>query len=84
MSPYSFPGLGPLAWFDAVLLGWFAPAAASVASIACDVLAGTRANTAVKRTRVRGALCTAADKEPRPGEHEASIRPMWKQTLGAP
>ena len=28
-------------------------------------------------------LYVLADKEPRPGEHEAFIRPMWKQALGS-
>ena len=84
MSPYSFPGPGPLARIDAVLLSWFAPTAISVASIACDVLAETRAKIAIKRTRVPSALCGTADKEPRPCEHEASTGPVRKQALGAP
>jgi manganese oxidase len=29
------------------------------------------------------ALYVLADKEPRPGEHEVFIRPMWKQALGS-
>ena len=29
-------------------------------------------------------LYVLADKEPRPGEHEAFIKPLWKQGVGRP
>lgn len=34
MSPYALPILGPLAWIDVVLLGWFVLTAGSVAYVA--------------------------------------------------
>ena len=36
MTNLTFPGLGPLAWIDVVLLGWFALTALSVAYVAWD------------------------------------------------
>lgn len=92
MSPYALPILGPLAWIDVALLVWFALAIISVAYIAHDVFANTPENTVIKWAwvlltlymgPVAVALYILADKEPRPGEHEAFITPMWKQTIGS-
>ena len=82
MSPYSAPIFGPLAWIDVVLLGWFALTALSVAYIAWDVFRNTPENTVIKWAWVLTSLYMGpvaltlyvlADKEPRPGEHEAFI-----------
>ena len=92
MSPYSVPIFGPLAWIDVVLLAWFLLVAVSVAWIAWDVFTQTPENTVIKwawvlTTLYMGPVAVAfyvlADKEPRPGEHERFIRPMWKQALGS-
>jgi hypothetical protein len=48
MSPSSLPILGPLAWIDVILLGWFALAAVSVIWIAWDVFRHTPENRAIK------------------------------------
>jgi hypothetical protein len=92
MSPYSLPILGPLAWVDVVVLGWFSLMSASVVYIALDVFRNTPENTVIKWAWVLTALYMGpvalalyilADKEPRPGEHERFIAPMWKQALGS-
>ncbi len=92
MSPYSVPILGPLAWIDAILLGWFALAAISVIWIAWDVFRNTPENRVIKWAWVLTGLYMGpialvlyvlADKEPRPGEHERFIAPMWKQSIGS-
>lgn len=92
MSPYSIPVFGALAWIDVVLLGWFALMLVSVAYIAWDVFRNTPENTVIKWawmlvTLYMGpfavALYVLADKEPRPGEHEQFVAPMWKQALGS-
>ena len=92
MSPYSAPLFGPLAWIDVVLLGWFALTIVSVAVIAWDVFTKTPENRVIKWAWVLTslymgpvalALYVLADKEPRSGEHERFIAPMWKQALGS-
>ncbi len=92
MSPYSVPILGPLAWIDVILLGWFALAAISVIWIAWDVFRNTPENRVIKWAWVLTGLYMGpialvlyvlADKEPRPGEHERFIAPMWKQSIGS-
>ncbi len=92
MSPYSMPIFGALAWIDVVLLGWFTLMIVSVAYIAWDVFTKTPENTVIKWAWVLTslymgpialALYILADKEPRPGEHERFIAPMWKQALGS-
>jgi uncharacterized membrane protein YczE len=63
----------------------------AVAYIAWDVFRNTPKNTVIKWAWVlvtlymgpfAVALYVLADKEPRPGEHEQFISPMWKQALG--
>jgi hypothetical protein len=92
VSPYSVPILGPLAWIDVILLGWFALAAISVIWIAWDVFRNTPENRVIKWAGVLTGLYMGpialvlyvlADKEPRPGEHERFIAPMWKQSIGS-
>ncbi len=41
MSPFIFPGLGPLPWIDVVLIGWFTLTAVSVIYVAWDNLRRT-------------------------------------------
>lgn len=92
MSPYSLPVLGPLAWIDIILLGWFVLAGLSVIWIAWDVFRHTPENRVIKWAWVLTGLYMGpialvlyvlADKEPRPGEHERFIAPMWKQAIGS-
>lgn len=92
MSPYEVPVFGALAWIDVVLLVWFALAGLSVLYIAWDVFTNTPENTVIKWAwvlitfymgPVAVLLYILGDKEPRPGEHERFIAPMWKQALGS-
>ena len=78
---------------DQVLLVWFVLAALSTAYVAWDNFAGRNPEMTVMKwgwvliTLYMGpvalALYVLSDKEPRPGEHERFIRPMWKQALGS-
>ncbi len=93
MSPFTVPVLGPLPWIDVVLIGWFVLTAVSVIYVAWDNFANRNPeNAVIKWAWVLTALYTGpvalvfyilADKEPRPGEHEQFIQPMWKQVLGS-
>ncbi len=93
MSPFTIPVLGPLPWIDVVLLGWLAVTALSVIYVAWDNFVNKNPeNTVIKWAWVLTTLYTGpvalafyilADKEPRPGEHEQFIQPMWKQVLGS-
>jgi manganese oxidase len=72
---------------------WFALAAASTAYVTWDnFVAGNPEETVMKwgwvlitlyMGPVALALYVLADKEPRPGEHERFIRPLWKQGVGS-
>ncbi len=84
--------LGPLAWIDTVLLGWFALTAASVAYVAWDAWRNNPELTVMKLgwvlvTLYLGpialALYVLSCKEPGPGTHERFIQPLWKQALGS-
>ena len=87
------PGLGPLAWIDAVLLGWFAVTAASVAYVVYDAFVRGNPDVTVMKwgwllvTLYMGPvallLYVLSDQEPRPGTHAAFIRPLWKQGVGS-
>jgi FtsP/CotA-like multicopper oxidase with cupredoxin domain len=78
------------AWF--VWL-WLALAAVSTAYVAWDNFVGKNPEMKVMRwgwvliTLYMGpvglALYVLTDKEPRPGEHEEFIRPLWKQGVGS-
>jgi manganese oxidase len=93
MSDWSVPGFGRLAWVDVLLLVWFTLTAASVAYVVWDnFVRDNPENAVIKWAWVLTALYTGpvalafyvlADKEPRPGEHEEFIQPMWKQALGS-
>ena len=100
MTDLSLPLLGPLAWIDVVLLGWFALIALSTAYVAHDTFFrlgpdGQRGNpepavmkwgwvlVSLYMGPIALGLYVLADKEPRPGTHEAFIRPLWKQGIGS-
>jgi Domain of unknown function (DUF4396) len=91
MTDLVLPILGPLAWIDVVLLGWFALTALSVGYVTLDI----RKNpdfpvmkwgwllVTLYMGPVAAALYVLSDKEPQPGTHEAFIRPLWKQAVGS-
>jgi len=92
MSPYAVPVLGRLAWIDVILLGWFLLVLLSVAYVAWDafrhlpepgVIKWAWVLTTLYLGPVGAAFYVLADKEPRPGEHERFVAPMWKQALGS-
>lgn len=91
MSPYTVPMLGPLPWIDVVLLGWFVLVVASVLYIARDTARNPEPRVLkwgwILITFYMGPLgvllYVLSDKEPRPGEHEEFIRPLWKQGVGS-
>lgn len=91
MTDFSLPGLGPLAWIDVVLLGWFALTALSVLYVAYDTFHNPEANVMkwgwILVTLYMGPLAVGlyilADKEPRPGGHEEFIKPLWRQGIGS-
>jgi hypothetical protein len=78
---------------DALLYVWFALAALSTAYVAWDNFVKKNPEETVMKwgwvliTLYMGpvalALYIMADKEPRPGEHEEFIRPLWKQGVGS-
>jgi hypothetical protein len=78
---------------DPFLWTWFALAALSTAYVAWDnFAAGNPEETVMKwgwvlitvyMGPIALALYVLADKEPRPGEHETFIRPLWKQGIGS-
>lgn len=79
----------PIDWF---LLIWFALAAASTIYVAWDQYRNNPEPVVMKWgfilvTLYMGPigllLYVLADKEPRPGEHEAFIKPLWKQGVGS-
>jgi manganese oxidase len=93
MTGLTLPLLGPLAWIDAVLLGWFALTAVSVAYVAWDAFVRGNPDVTVMKWGwllvslymgpVALLLYVLAAKEPRPGTHAAFIRPLWKQGIGS-
>ena len=76
-----------------LLWSWFALAAASTVYVGWDNFArGNPEETVMKWgwvliTAYMGPIAVAlyvlADKEPRPGEHEDFVRPLWKQGVGS-
>ena len=78
---------------DRILLGWFVLAGLSTLYVAWDNFVRKNPEETVMKwgwvliTLYMGpialALYVLADKEPRPGEHEAFIRPLWKQGVGS-
>lgn len=93
MSPFNFLGFGPLAWSEVILLGWFALAAVSVGYVAYASFVLKNPEPTVMKWGwilvtvylgpVALLLYILSDKEPRPGEHEDFIKPLWKQGLGS-
>lgn len=91
MSPFTVPVLGPLPWIDVVLIGWFALVALSVVYITRDTARNPEPRVMkwgwILVTFYMGPvgilLYVLSDKEPRPGEHEEFIRPLWKQGVGS-
>ena len=77
---------------DYFLIAWFALAAASTIYVAWDQYRNNPEPTVMKWgfilvTLYMGPLglllYVMADKEPRPGEHETFIAPLWKQGVGS-
>jgi hypothetical protein len=78
---------------DALLYVWFALAGLSTAYVVWDQFVGKNPEETVMKwgwvliTLYMGpvalALYVLSDKEPRPGEHEEFIRPLWKQGVGS-
>ena len=77
---------------DFLLAAWFVIAALSTAYVALDQFKHNPEPAVMKwgfilvtlyLGPVGAALYILADKEPRPGEHEHFIPPMWKQALGS-
>ncbi|MBV8237796.1 MAG: multicopper oxidase domain-containing protein [Sphingomonas sp.] len=77
---------------DYFLLVWFVLAAASTLYVAIDQFRNNPEPVVMKWgfilvTLYMGPLglllYVLADKEPRPGEHEAFTRPLWKQSVGS-
>lgn len=91
MTDLALPGLGPLAWIDVVLIGWFALTALSVAYVAYDARANPELTVLkwgwVLLTLYMGPIGAAvyvlSCKEPAPGAHEAFVTPLWKQAMGS-
>jgi hypothetical protein len=92
MTNLVVPGLGPLAWIDVVLLGWFVLAALSAVYVAWDAATNNPEMTVMKWGWVLVTLYLGpialllyvlSCKEPRPGTHEEFVRPLWKQGLGS-
>jgi uncharacterized membrane protein len=77
---------------DYFLLAWFVIAGLSAAYVAIDQYANNPEPAVMKWGFILTTLYTGpfglllyvlADKEPRPGEHEAFIKPLWKQGVGS-
>lgn len=77
---------------DYFLLVWFALALASTAYVAWDQYANNPEPVVMKWGFILVTLYLGpfglliyvlADKEPRPGQHEAFIKPLWKQGIGS-
>jgi hypothetical protein len=92
MSPYKLPLLGRLAWIDVLLLGWFLLVLIAVIYVAREAISNLPEPGVIKAAWVLttlylgpigAAFYILADKEPRPGEHERFVAPMWKQALGS-
>jgi FtsP/CotA-like multicopper oxidase with cupredoxin domain len=78
---------------DSIVFIWFGLAAISVAYVAWDCFVKRNPEMTVMKwgwvliTLYMGpvalALYVLSDKEPRPGEHEEFIKPLWKQGVGS-
>jgi uncharacterized protein DUF4396 len=92
MSSIALPGLGPLAWVDVVLIGWFILTALSVVYVAWDAYTNNPEMTVMKwgwvlvtlyLGPISFVLYVLSCKEPSPGTHEEFVKPLWKQGLGS-
>lgn len=92
MTDFTLPGLGPLAWIDVVLLGWFTLTIVSVTYVAFDAIKNNPELTVMKwgwvlvtlyMGPIGAALYVLSCKEPRPFTHEEFIKPLWKQAMGS-
>jgi hypothetical protein len=93
LTSLTLPVLGPLAWIDAVLLGWFALTLVSVAYVAWDAFVRGNPDVTVMKWGwllvslymgpVALGLYVLSTKEPRPGTHAEFVRPLWKQGIGS-
>jgi hypothetical protein len=93
MTSLTLPLIGPLAWIDGVLLGWFLLTAVSVACVGYDAFVRGNPDVAVMKWGwvlvslymgpVALLLYVLSTKEPRPGTHAEFIKPLWKQGLGS-
>ena len=92
MTDFVLPILGPLAWIDVVLLGWFALTLLSVAYVSWDAYYNNPELTVMKwgwvlvtlyMGPVAAVLYVLSCQEPRPGTHEEFIKPLWKQAVGS-
>ena len=92
MSPFSLPVLGPLAWIDVLLIVWFTLTALSVFYVAWDSIVNNPELRVMKwgwvlvtlyMGPVALVLYILSCKEPRPGNHEDFVRPLWKQAVGS-
>ncbi len=79
-------------WLDVVLVVWFALVAISTAYVAWDAFTKSPELTVMKWAWVLvtlyagplgAALYVLSCKEPRPGTHDAFVKPMWKQAIGS-
>ena len=77
---------------DYFLVGWFTIAALCTAYVAVDQYRNNPEPVVMKWGFILVTLYTGpiglllyvlADKEPRPGEHEAFVKPLWKQGVGS-
>jgi manganese oxidase len=91
VSPFSIPVLGQLPWNDVFLIGWFIVTALSLIYVIRDTARNPEpwvmklgwALVTLYMGPVALLLYVLSDKEPRPGEHEQFIKPMWKQAVGS-
>ena len=90
MTNFSLPILGPLAWIDVILLGWFALTIASVSYVAWDAFTNNPEMTVMKWgwvlvTLYMGPIALVlyilSCKEPAPGTHEVFIKPLFGQDI---
>ncbi|CAN5209801.1 DUF4396 domain-containing protein [soil metagenome] len=77
---------------DYFLVGWFSVAALCTVYVAVDQYRNNPEPVVMKWGFILVTLYTGpiglllyvlADKEPRPGEHEAFVKPLWKQGVGS-
>lgn len=92
MSGMNMAGGTSHGWIDAVLVAWFILSGLSTIYVAWDAIKNNPELTVMKwgwvlvtvYTGMVGAvLYILGCKEPKPGAHEAFVKPLWKQGLGS-